>query len=584
MSKPRPSSAKPSVRGFGRARSAFAFAAVFSGVINVLMLTGPLFMIQVYDRVLTSKSVPTLVALSVVAIGLYLFMGVLELIRTRIMIRVGALYDEEMRMPVFERVLMHAVAKTPGVGTQPLRDLDQVRQFVSGPGPFSLFDMPWVPIYVAVNYLLHPWLGYMSAAGALLLFVLALASELLARTGSSAATQAAMKAHVLAEEAAGSAEVLKSMGMQDNCARRWSKEYQETIEHQSRGADRASVVGAASKVLRLVLQSAALALGAYLAIQGEITAGVIIAASTIMSRALAPVEQAIGHWRGYLAYRKAQERLERLMVQSEPPTGRMQLPTPRGELALENVVVMAPQTMRPLLNGITFALKPGGCLGVVGPTGAGKSCLARAIVGAWPIARGAIRLDRATLDQWPPDQLGQNVGYVPQEVALLTGTIQDNIARFAANPDAADVVEAARRANVHDMILGLPDGYNTVIGPMGVQLSGGQRQRVALARALYRNPPLLVLDEPNSNLDGEGEAALMNAITEARRRGTTVVLVAHRPSALRVVDHVLYLRDGKQMDFGPRDAVLQKLQGGPGGPQGGPPAGRTPPNLAVVKE
>ncbi|MDZ4841799.1 MAG: type I secretion system permease/ATPase [Hyphomicrobium aestuarii] len=566
--------------GFTRARSAFFFAAIFSGVINLLMLTGPLFMIQVYDRVLSSKSVPTLVALALVAIGLYMFLGVFEFIRTRIMVRVGMLYGEEMRLPVFDRVLWHAVTKSPGVGTQPLRDLDAVRQFVSGPAPFSIFDMPWVPLYVAVNFLFHPWLGYLSAAGVLMLLVLALFSELTARRGQTEAMQSAMKAHVMAEEAAGSAEVLKAMGMQKAIAARWSEATQKAVGQQGISADRASIIGALSKVVRMVLQSAGLALGAYLAIKGDITAGVIIAATTIMSRALAPVEQAIGHWRGYVAYRKAQERLQRLFDSVDVEQGRMELPMPKGQLSLEAVTVLAPQTSKPLLQGITFDLAPGGCLGVIGPSGAGKSCLARAVVGAWPIARGTIRLDGASLDQWLDEQLGRHVGYVPQDVVLFTGTIEENIARFAAAPSPTAVVEAARRANAHEMILTLPEGYNTIVGPTGIQLSGGQRQRVALARALYGDPALLVLDEPNSNLDGDGEAALMKAIHGACARGTSVVLIAHRPSALRIVDHVLYLREGRQVDFGPRDIVLQKLQGAATATA----SARNPGNLAVVKE
>jgi ATP-binding cassette subfamily C protein len=438
--------------------------------------------------------------------------------------------------------------------------------------------MPWVPIYVGVNYLLHPWLGYISAIGCGILLVLAMLSELVARSGTNAAMQAAVQAHVMAEEAAQSAEVLKSMGMQDNCAKRWSREYEKTLAHQTVTADRSSVISSLTKVVRLVLQSAALGLGAYLAIKGEISAGVIIAASTIMSRALAPVEQAIAHWRGYLSYRKAQERLQRLLQAVDESPERMELPKPKGELVVENLVVLAPQSARPLLSGVSFAVSPGGCVGVIGPTGAGKSCLVRALIGAWPIARGTVRLDRATLDQWPPVQLGRNIGYVPQEVSLMTGTIQDNIARFDDTPDSAAVVEAARRANVHEMILNLPDGYNTLIGPTGVQISGGQRQRIALARALYGNPPLLVLDEPNSNLDGEGEAALMHALQEARKRGSTVILVAHRPSALRVVDYLLYVKDGRQFDFGPRDEVLQKLQQNAAG------QARSQGNLAVVKD
>ncbi len=570
----------------GRAKNAFAFAALFSGFINVLMLTGPLFMIQVYDRVLTSKSVPTLVALSLVAAGLYIFMGLLEFVRTRIMVRVSALYDEDLRMPVFDRMLWHAVARTPGVGTQPLRDLDTVRHFMAGPAPFSLFDMPWVPVYIAVNFLFHPWLGYLSAASAALLFSLAIWSEVSARRGQQAAMEAAMKAHVLAEEAAHSAELVKAMGMQRAFGARWSRIYRDTVDQQSTAADQASVIGSLSKVIRLVLQSAGLGLGAYLAVRGDITAGVIIAATTIMSRALAPVEQAIAHWRGYVAYRKARERIDRLLASVDTDEQRMELPRLNGALSLDGVSISAPGSRTHLLQGITFHLEPGSCLGIVGPTGAGKSCLARAIVGTWPVSRGSVRLDGASLDQWPPEQLGRQIGYVPQDVVLLSGTIEDNISRFADDAEPAAVVEAAKRANVHEMILTLPDGYNTLVGSSGVQLSGGQRQRVALARALYGDPALLVLDEANSNLDGEGEAALIAAIQNARQRGTTVIVIAHRPSALRAVEYVLLLKDGHQIDFGPRDAVLQKLQavGSQSGLQTGSQIARAGGGLAVVKE
>jgi ATP-binding cassette subfamily C protein len=546
--------------GLGRATGAFVFVAIFSGLINILMLTGPLFMIQVYDRVLSSKSVPTLVALAAVAIALYAFSGLLDFVRTRIMIRVGTVVDGEIRMPVFRRVLAHAVQKTPNVGTQPLRDLDTVRGFLSSSAPFAIFDMPWVPIYVGVNYLLHPWLGYLSAGGALLLFLLALASEFSARIGASNATKAAMSAHAIAEEATASAEVLSSMGMLESYADRWRSASQAALGAQSKSADRSSILSSFSKVVRMVLQSAALALGAYLAIHGEITAGVIIAASTIMSRALAPVEQAIAQWRAYQAYRSARERLSKVLASIDTDERQMSLPAPKGELVVEGLVVLAPQSQKPVLQDISFALRPGTYLAIVGPTGAGKSSLIRAVVGAWPVAKGAVRLDGASLAQWRPSQLGQHIGYVPQDVALLTGTIQDNIARFSPSPDSGAVVEAARHANVHDMILRLPDGYNTLLGPTGVQLSGGQRQRIALARALYGNPSILVLDEPNANLDGEGEAALLLALHEARRRGTTILIAAHRPSAWRIADLVLVLKDGRQIDFGPRDLVLQKLQ------------------------
>lgn len=572
---------KQAVTGFGRTRSAFVFAAIFSGFINVLMLTGPLFMVQVYDRVLTSKSVPTLVALSIVAAGLYGFMAILDLIRARIMVRVGMLYDQELRLPVFERMMSHAIARSPGVGTQPLRDLDTARQFVSGPAPFALFDVPWVPLYILVNYLLHPWLGYISAAGALMLLILALWSEASARRGQAQSATAALAAHGLAEEAASSADVLKSMGMTDKVKDRWSREYQVKIAQQVRSAEAASVISSLSKVTRLILQSGCLALGAYLAIHGEITAGVIIAGTTIMARALAPIDQAIGHWRSYVGYREAQQRLDRLLKSVDTEERRMTLPAPKGALAVDGLIVLAPQTGKPLISGVSFELKPGGSLGIVGPTGAGKSCLAKAIVGITPPARGTIRLDGATLDQWPAEQLGRAIGYVPQDVVLLTGTIQENIARFDPDANPELVVTAAKRANVHDMVLALPDGYNTVVGPTGIALSGGQRQRLALARALYGTPALLVLDEPNSNLDGDGEAALMAAIAEERKRGTTVVLVAHRPSALSVVEQVLVMKDGRQVEFGPRDAVVAKLRGQSGSAPAAMPRSAA---LSVVKE
>lgn len=568
----------PLLIAFRSCRVAFLYVALFSCVINILMLTGPLFMMQVYDRVLTSRSVPTLIALMIVAAGLYAFSGLLEFVRTRMMVRIGARLDEQLRDVVFDRVIEHSIRKTSSIGTQPLRDLDAMRQFVTSPALFTLFDMPWAPLYLAINYLFHPLLGLLSLVGAVSLFLLAVLNEFVARAGSTAAAKANLKAHMLGEEAHACAEVIRVMGFQSNYSALWSKSYGAAVDNHARAADRASVLSSMSKVLRLMLQSAALALGAWLVIQGEITAGAMIAASIIMSRALAPVEQAIGYWRGFLSYRKAKERLTQALAPLPDQGERMRLPEPTGDLRVENLTILAPgEETKVLLNGVTFSLKPGDGLGIIGPTGAGKSSLARTLVGAWSPARGAVRLSGAKLEHWPVEQLGQRIGFLPQDVGLLQGTIEQNIARFDPDPDPEKVVEAAIRSNVHDMILRLPEAYKTRIGPDGIQLSGGHRQRIGLARALYGDPVLVVLDEPNSNLDTEGESALLAAIRGARERGATVIVVSHRPSAIGAVDLLLFLRDGRQVAFGPKEEVLAKVREADRRPQ-------TASRLAVVSD
>lgn len=544
---------------FRKARGALLFAAVFSGIINILMLTGSVFMMQVYDRVLSSRSIPTLVALATVTAALYAFMGLLEFVRTRMMVRVGRFADSDMRLTVFNRMVEESARRTPTAGTQPVRDLDMVRQFLSGPGPFSLFDMPWVPLYVAVCYLLHPMLGILAVGAAVIMFILALLNEWASRLGTQATARAAVRSHVMVEEAHHAAEVVRAMGMQSTVASRWAANADDVAGLQMRAADRSSIFSSVSKVFRFIMQSAALGLGAYLAIRGEITAGVIIGGSIIMSRALAPIDQAIAHWRHYVAYRQAKTRLQALLKPLAGEQERMTLPHPRGDLSAEGLIVLAPGVQTPLVSGINFSIAAGSGLGIIGPTGAGKSSLARALVGAWPAAKGAVRVDGAKLEQWQPNQLGRAIGYVPQDVSLFSGTIQDNIARFDPEPDAEAVVAAARNANVHEMIIRLPDGYNTLLGAGGMQLSGGQRQRIALARALYGDPSILVLDEPNSNLDGEGEAALLSALQEARRAGRTVVVIAHKPSVMVSVDYLLYLQEGRQAAFGPKEEVLAKI-------------------------
>lgn len=551
---------QPLVLAFRSCRMAFVFAAIFSCIINILMLTGPLFMMQVYDRVLTSRSVPTLVVLASVVAGIYVFVGILELVRARIMVRVGVKIDESLRETTFERVLDHALRKTPNVGTQPLRDLENVRQFMGSAAPFTLFDLPWAPLYLAVIWAFHPMLGVLALCGAAVLFTLAVINEFATRAGSATAAKAAMQAHVIAEEANVSTEVIRAMGMQETYARRWSDRYDAALRQQSRTADRASIFTSLSKVLRLVLQSAVLALGAWLAIRNEISPGTMIAASILMARALAPVEQAIVNWRSYVSYRKAKERLQEALLPLDERPPPMALPRPAGHLVAEAAVIAAPGSNVPLLQGVSFALKPGDGMGIIGPTGAGKSSLARAFVGAWPVIRGAIRLDSAKLENWPTEQLGRCLGYLPQDVGLLSGTIEENIARFDPAPESDDVVRAAKAANVHEMILRLPDGYTTRLGNEGIQLSAGQRQRIGLARALYKDPALIVLDEPNANLDSEGEAALVASIKAARERGATVIVIAHRPSALQGLDLLLFLRDGRQVAFGSKEEVLEKLR------------------------
>lgn len=558
---------------FGGTRHAMVAAAVFSGIINILMLTGSLYMMQVYDRVLTSRSIPTLVALSVLTAALFAFSGLLEFVRTRLMVRVARIADAALRGPVFDRLIELGGRKTAATGTQPLRDVEAIRQYLASPAPFTLFDMPWMLLYVAVCWVLHPWLGYLALGSAVLLLAVAAASDLASRIGAKAMTESTVKAHVLAEEALGAGEAIRAMGMQSTFGARWRTSSDEAANLNSRAADRASIFSAISKVLRLILQSAALGLGAYLAIKGEITPGVIIGATILIGRALAPIDQAIGHWRHFSTYRQSRTRLATFLADYKPEDDRMTLPAPRGDLSAEGLIIFAPGSQAPLIQGVTFSVKGGAGLGIVGPTGAGKSTLARALVGAWPAVKGAVRLDGARLEQWPANQLGRAIGYLPQEISLLSGTIMDNIARFDSKPDHEAVVTAARRANLHDVIVKLPDGYNTKLGADGgIQLSGGQRQRIALARALYGNPMLLVLDEPNSNLDGDGETALFAAIQDARLRGATVVVIAHRPSAIRAVDHLLYIKDGRQVAFGPKEEVLAKIQG----------ERRPAPGLAVV--
>ncbi len=540
-------------------RSTLIAAGVFSCIVNILMLTGPLFMLQVYDRVLSSGSAPTLVALIIVVAILYAYYGFLEYLRARLMVRLGRRVEEKLRGRVFDAVTQHALRKTPGVGSQPLNDLATIRQYLSGQGPFAFFDMPWMPFYLGIIFLMHWMLGVASLAAAAVIFVLAVLSERATRGPVTEATKAIVRANVMTDEGRRNSEALHSLGMAGTMRQRWVEIQQVALDHQTIANDAGGLLGAASRVLRLFIQSGILALGAYLAILGHITPGAMIAASIIMSRALAPVEQAVANWQQFLAFRKARERLTSVLRSVPEGREQMKLPPPKGRLAVENLIVQLPGVEKPLLQGISFTVEPGEGVGVIGPTGAGKSTLARALVGILAPTRGHVRLDGAALDQYEPDGLGRAIGYLPQDVQLFDGTAAQNISRFQPNADADAIVEAAKQANVHDMIMRLPDGYNTPLGENGAKLSTGQRQRVALARALYGDPVLFILDEPNSALDAEGESALDFAIRQAMGRGAAVVVIAHRPSALAAIPKMLVLADGKMAAMGPRDEIMRKV-------------------------
>ncbi len=565
-------------KAFKACRMAFIFTGLFSFFINLLMLTGPLFMLQVYDRVLTSRSVPTLVALTLLVVGLYAFMALLEFVRSRILVRIGRRIDEQLSGRIFDSIISHALRRTPHIGSQPARDLDSLRQFVAGPGPAAFFDAPWTPVYIGVIFLLHSWLGIFAIVGAVILFIFALANELLTRGPTARANQSAISAHTMTEESRRNAESIGAMGMTKAMRRRWLTQHDESLDDNTHASDRAGTITAMSKATRLMLQSGILGFGAYLAVQQQITPGTMIAASIILSRALNPIEQAITQWRAFISARKSHQRLKMVLAEAPEEEPAMQLPEPKGHLSVENVVATAPGLETPLLQGMNFTVEPGEALGVLGPSGAGKSTLARALVGVWPLLRGKVRLDGAALEQWPPEQLGRALGYLPQDAELFSGTVAENISRFATEPDSELVVAAAQLADVHEMILRLPDGYSTRIGEGGSALSAGQRQRVGLARALYGSPRFVVLDEPNANLDSEGEAAVINAIHALKSTGAAVIVVAHRPSAISAVDKVLFLRDGKQLAFGPRDEVLSKILKKPGAHKA-----QDVPNVSIVR-
>jgi len=510
--------------------------------------------------VLPSRSVPTLVALLILAAGLYAAQGFIDAIRSRILLRVGTSLDEALSLRVYDAIVRLPL-KIGGKseGAQPSRDLDTVRGFLSGAGPAALFDLPWMPVYLAICFLFHTYIGLTALAGAIILVTLTVLTEVRTRQPTRSATQFAMARNALLEASRRNAEALTAMGMTGRIARRWNDLNRNYVAASGHAGDVAGGLGAASKILRLLLQSSILAVGAWLVIHGESTPGIIIAGSILGARALAPVDLAIANWRGFVAARQSWQRLARLLGHLPARTEPMPLQPPTKTLVVHNAAVSPPGEHKIVCQDVNFSLAGGKALGVIGPTASGKSSLARMLVGVWTPLRGSVRLDGATLDQWSPEALGRHIGYLPQDVELFPGNVAQNISRFEDPPHPEAVLAAAQAAGVHELIVNLPDGYETGVGDSGNALSAGQAQRIALARALYRDPFLVVLDEPNSNLDAEGDEALTRAILGLRARGAIVVVVAHRPSAIAGVDYILVMAKGRQQQFGPKEEILNRV-------------------------
>jgi ATP-binding cassette, subfamily C, bacterial len=543
-----------------RASSGLILATViFSVVVNLLMLTGPLYMLQVYDRVLGSGSEATLVALSALVIFLFLAMGILEHSRSKVMAIVGARFQERLDRRVFTAAMQRSsVAPNDPVAITSQRDLEAIRAFLASPVLLALMDLPWTPLFLAALFIFHPMLGWLAVVGGVILILVTVLNQVMSRSLQKEAGATAIMAERMADQMKSEAETLQALGMSGAGFDRWQKARRMALDRAIRVAGLSGGFGSLTKTFRLFLQSAILGLGAWLVLQGQLSPGAMIAGSILMGRALQPIEMAVGQWAVAQKASEGWQRLSELLGRIPDQPARMALPRPKSLLEVSGLTVTAPGEQVPLLRMVSFELQPGQALGVIGPSGAGKSTLARALTGVWKPAAGKIRLDGATLDQYDADVLGRLIGYLPQRIALFDGTIAENIARLDGQADSAKVVEAARRADAHDMIVRLPQGYDTRVSAAGGRLSGGQMQRVALARALYGDPALLILDEPNSNLDNAGSAALNTAIRTMKAEGKSVLIMAHRPAAIQECDLLLVLEDGMRKAFGPRDQVLRE--------------------------
>lgn len=540
-------------------RDSFINVGLFSMCINIAMLVPAIYMLQVYDRVVVGASMPTLYMLTLLMLVFLIAMGVLEWARQDIMRRVSNRLDLQLAPLLFDVGYRQAwLSAGMAAGTQPLQDLKGIRQFVSSHGLFAFFDTPWVPVYLLVMFAFHPWIGLIGLLSALLLLGITLANERLTGQHQKAAEQAYHEAGRMLTQVLRNSEVMSAMGMLSRLRQRWLSESRGALVKQNAAAEISSILTAVSKSLRIIIQSLILGLGAYLAIRQEISPGMMIAGSILLGRALAPIDQMLGSWKQFATAREQYQRLNASLQADPAPETRMTLPTPRGEVRVEDIVVTAPGGNSPLLSDVSFHCAPGTIVGVIGPSAAGKSTLARALLGIWPCVKGSVRLDGAEIHGWNKDELGSHIGYLPQDIELFEGSVSDNIARFAP-ADPEKVVQAARDAGIHDMILRLPQGYDTQLGNGGSKLSGGQRQRLGIARAIYGRPCLIVLDEPNANLDHVGEEALLETLDILRENASTVFLITHKTRILSATDKLLVLADGSLSMFGPRDRVLAEL-------------------------
>jgi ATP-binding cassette subfamily C protein len=540
-------------RVFTACRGYFLTAALFSLAINLLYLAGPLYMLQVYDRVIASGSVTTLVMLTIALVIAFAALAGLDMVRSRVLARAGVRLDRLLSGRVVSATVEHFGGAASG--GQLLRDFDTVRQFITGSGVIALFDLPWVPLYIAVIFLLHPWLGLFALGSAIVLVVAAIVNEWLVRQPQSEANAASARNYAFTEMSLRNSEVIRAMGMIGGVLQRWGRQRNRVLERQLAAGDRASAMTSLIKLMRMSMQSLILGLGAFLVIQRLATAGAMFAASILLGRALQPVEQTVGQWRALVSAHGAWQRVRDLLLASPPPERSTELPRPEGRLSVEGLLHIPPGASRPILRNVSFNLEPGESLGIIGPSGAGKSTLARHMVGVLRPTAGAVRLDGADVRTW---LAGSHIGYLPQDIELFADTVAANIGRFATDADDR-IVEAARLAGVHEMILRLPDGYDTEVGEGGAVLSGGFRQRVGLARAIFGNPSLVLLDEPSSNLDNDGDLALSACVAQLKQRGTTVVIVSHRAASLATVDKILILRDGAVEVFSERAEFMRRL-------------------------
>ena len=563
MKAPTPRSAQGEIatvinKGLKAIKPALMGTVVFSFFINLLGLVSPIYMMQVYDRVLASRSISTLLFLTLILAFFYGVIALLEMVRSQVLIRAGVKFDRVVNPEVFRAIQKFTLRKQGTPPTQALRDLDSIREFLTGAGFLSFLDFPWVPLYVAASFLINFWFGIFVIVAAIITFTLAILNEVTTKERLNRAQNDAIKAGTHANTTFRNSEVLHAMGMVEPLRERWSKHHESVLAWQAAASNKAGLIVALAKFHRMLTQSLVLGLGAYLVLERQITPGMMIAASIIVGRALQPVEIAIGNWKGFTNMRSAYARVQGLLREFGPDPSRMALPRPNGHLAVENIIAFAPGRNIPILKNISVNIPAGAAVGIIGPSAAGKSSLARVMTGIWPAAQGNVRIDGNEINHWDQNDLGKHIGYLPQDVELFAGSIAENIARFS-DIDDAKIITAAMMAGVHEMIQRMPEGYNTQIGDGGQALSGGQRQRIGLARALYSDPSIIILDEPNANLDTAGEEALVEALRKLKEQRRTVVVVTHKMNILSFVDFILVLQDGVVQMGGPRDEILTKL-------------------------